>query len=344
MKSLNVLLCSAGRRPYLVEWFRRAVASPTTKGKVIVADSDPYAASRNSADAFVMAPRFDSPEYLPWVADIVGQYDIGLALSLNDRELSLWATSDLNSRLPCHVLHLSHENQLIVEDKLAMFHLLERNGIRSPFTATGTQALSGDAPPEGWSDELIVKHRYGSGSVGLRTCSFDELDDVITTCASTALDNSGARIVGVADQLDAIVVQPRIPGDEFGVDIVNDLEGAFATVLSRRKLAMRNGETDSATTSPGTEWSALAQRLSHAVSHRGIMDTDVIRDVSGECWVIDLNPRFGGGYPFSHLADADIPAAYVAWALDRDARPEWLRSREGVTSSKHIALASVRVP
>ena len=32
------------------------------------------------------------------------------------------------------------------------------------------------------------------------------------------------------------------------------------------------------------------------------MDIDLIEDNSGNLFFIDFNPRFGGGYPFSHLA------------------------------------------
>jgi carbamoyl-phosphate synthase large subunit len=30
-----------------------------------------------------------------------------------------------------------------------------------------------------------------------------------------------------------------------------------------------------------------------------------------------MNPRFGGGYPFSHMAGADYPAAIVSWLEDK---------------------------
>ena len=38
-------------------------------------------------------------------------------------------------------------------------------------------------------------------------------------------------------------------------------------------------------------------------------------------YVIDMNARFGGGYPFSHLAGMDLPRAYVAWAEGKEAEP-----------------------
>jgi len=51
--------------------------------------------------------------------------------------------------------------------------------------------------------------------------------------------------------------------------------------------------------------------------------------------VLDMNPYFGGGYPFSHVAGADIPAALIAWAERQDADPAWLRARPNVLASKY---------
>jgi carbamoyl-phosphate synthase large subunit len=47
-----------------------------------------------------------------------------------------------------------------------------------------------------------------------------------------------------------------------------------------------------------------------------------------------MNPRFGGGYPFSHEAGANAPAAIIAWLNGDEVEKEWLVSQEDVVSAK----------
>ena len=44
------------------------------------------------------------------------------------------------------------------------------------------------------------------------------------------------------------------------------------------------------------------------------MDCDVIIAESGKAYVIDVNPRFGGGYIFSLNAGMDVPYLLSQWA------------------------------
>ena len=78
---------------------------------------------------------------------------------------------------------------------------------------------------------------------------------------------------------------------------------------------------------------ALARRVSASLGHLGIMDADGFMTPE-EPVILELNPRFGGGYPFSHEAGANVPAALIAWAAGRPANPEWLRVRYGVFGAK----------
>ncbi len=115
--------------------------------------------------------------------------------------------------------------------------------------------------------------------------------------------------------------------------MINDLQGRYVSTLIKRKLSMRAGETDRAITVHDPELEALGQRLGQALGHVGNLDCDVIVGPDGPR-VIELNPRFGGSYPFAHQAGANLPAALLAWALGNAARPEWLRVRPNVTSAK----------
>ena len=58
----------------------------------------------------------------------------------------------------------------------------------------------------------------------------------------------------------------------------------------------------------------LGEKLANLLKHRGNIDVDVLENSEGGLFVLELNARFGGGYPFSHLAGADFPADLVAMA------------------------------
>jgi len=46
-----------------------------------------------------------------------------------------------------------------------------------------------------------------------------------------------------------------------------------------------------------------------------------------------INPRIGGGYPFSHIAGANLPAALIAWANGQQPDAAWFRIGPNVAAS-----------
>lgn len=138
---MRILLSSVGRRPYLVRWFRDAMKANGVDGAVLAADVDANAPSRPFADGFVSAPKVVDPGYASWLRQTLGEHDIDLAVSINDFELSTWATLP-EDRAWAPLVRLDADTQRMVEDKFATSQALVKAGVPSPVTWVGT------APPQ----------------------------------------------------------------------------------------------------------------------------------------------------------------------------------------------------
>src|SRR5690606_13122153 len=114
------------------------------------------------------------------------------------------------------------------------------------------------------------------------------------------------------DLFHAILIQEKIPGKEFGMDVLNDFEGNYIGTFAREKLAMRSGETDKAVSVIDGQIDSVGRTIGEKLKHIGILDCDVFQH-NGEVYVLELNPRFGGGYPFSHEAGVNTAAIYIEW-------------------------------
>ncbi|WP_026928465.1 ATP-grasp domain-containing protein [Granulicoccus phenolivorans] len=343
MADLSILVSSGGRRPYLVRWFTEALFRNGLNGRVLVADVDPYAPAGAVAAEFVPAPPVTDPGYPEWLRRTLVEHRISLAVSINDFELSRWAQLDSGGAYAA-LVRLSADRQQAIEDKVATTQLLAGVGVRVPPTLLARDALRltpGQLADHLGSEQVVVKGRFGSGSRGLGFATTATVAAVVERARSQVTHRDG-RPGDAAEVDDLIVVQRRIIGQEYGVDVIDDLSGRFAAVLARRKLAMRAGETDRAETADPAPFVAVGEQVSRALGHRGLIDLDVLREDTGENWVIDVNPRFGGGYPLSHVGGAHVPAAYVAWASGQTPQPEWLRSRPGVVAAKHVEVIAVR--
>ena len=80
----------------------------------------------------------------------------------------------------------------------------------------------------------------------------------------------------------------------------------------KKKLSMRAGETEKAELVDDLVLIELGEKLGTVLRHIGNLDCDVFLD-GNVATVLELNPRFGGGYPFSHTLGANFPNAILRW-------------------------------
>jgi carbamoyl-phosphate synthase large subunit len=334
----NVLLTCAGRRNYLVHFFREALAG---RGIVIAADASPDASALQEAERAVVVPPVSAPGYVDALLEICRREEVRLVCPLNDLELPLLARNrERFAAVGAQPVVSRPEVVDLCFDKWATARFLAGIGVAVPRTwATLDDARDALARRDA-SFPLVLKPRWGTASVGIEYPESNDELELAWRLGRLRLTRTALWGASSADPERALLVQECLSGQEYGLDVVNDLEGNHVATFVRRKLAMRAGETDRAMTAEHDRLAAVGARISAAVRHVGNLDCDAFVD-GDRCWILEMNPRFGGGYPFSHAAGANLPAALVAWALRQPVDPAWLRPRGSVASAKCDRLVSI---
>lgn len=335
---MNVLLSSVGRRSYLVRYFQEALAG---KGRVVVTNSVSDAPAMRMADRVYVVPNASEDGYIQRMLEICRTEHIGLLCSLHDWEAPfLAAHAEAFRAIGVRPMISSPEVIRICLDKALTATFCAEHQIRFPKTYTSVeQALAAIGRGE-VAYPLMVKPACGQGSIELYRVQDEEELRVLFRLASKRIQQYAANGLLASDSGSEILIQEMIQGTEYGLDVVHDLDGRFAACLVKRKLAMRAGETDAAETMESSELAAFGRKIGEALGHIGMLDVDVMVDEKGPC-LLELNPRFGGHYPFSHMAGANVPAALVAWAEGRTPEPQWLCVKPAIRYAKDIALVKL---
>ena len=338
MKRLNVLITSVGRRNYIVEYFREALGS---KGEVIVTNSVADSAGMYAARHRYVVPEWGSRDYVPRLLAICRKHSVRLMLSLMDQDSIVLSRARIRfEELGITVAISRPETLELTFDKLKSGRFLREQGIASPATVELRRDSVETIRKAGLRYPVLLKPRFGTGSLFTAVAESDDELRFLASRLSRQLPNSYLINTFIDGTPNRIVVQEFVEGVEFDLYVLNDFAGNYITTFVIRKNAMRSGETDSAGTTSSPELRALGKKLSDCLGHTGVMDVDLFRTGQGKYVVVDLNPRFGGGYPFIHVAGVDVPSCYLSWASGGNPRKEWLRMRRDVVSVKGLGILS----
>lgn len=292
---MRVLFTNAGRRTYLLQ-FALDLVRDGMDLEIHVSDCTRLAAAMHVAPEIrthVTPPASAGEEaYVSALLDLVRREGIDVVMPLSDLDPPLLAGhGEAFARAGVTLLVSAAETVARCNDKRRTFEFCRQSGLPTPDSWFEAGEYPGPYP-------AIRKHILGSGSSGLERVE------------------GPAGLAGFVAGTD--MVQPLIEGEEFGIDILNDLQGRFVAACVKRKLLMRAGETDKAEVVDDPELEALARRISQAFRHVGNLDCDVLRRASdGALFCIDFNPRFGGGYPATHLAGFNFLRAILDMVAGR---------------------------
>lgn len=329
---MNVLLTCAGRRNYLVRYFQEALRG--SRGKVVAVDASPLAPALQQADVAYVVHKVNHPSYFERLAEIVDEHEIRLILSLNDLELpGLAANRKWLEQTGARVVISDIEAVNLCFDKFRSMQFIRSLGLQAPVTYLSVAEAELAFDRGALTFPLVVKPRWGTASVGITSVYDREQLQPAYALLDRLLKRSDIASAGKDYPDQSILVQERLEGSEYGLDIINDLTGEYRTTVCKLKLGMRGGETDRAIIVDEPRLSEVGRMIGTALKHRGNLDCDIFLTPRGPV-VLEMNPRFGGGYPFAHAAGVNLPAALVAWATGIEPEAGTLTPKVGVASAK----------
>ncbi|ARC18441.1 ATP-grasp domain-containing protein [Vibrio parahaemolyticus] len=284
----NILVCSAGRRVELVKAFRSSLEQYRPEGKVFCTDMHPELSSAcHVADAFFKAPRVTDAGYIEFLLSVCIENSVGLVVPTIDTELLTLAQN------------------------------------RERFQEQGITILVSDV-------DLIKLCRDKRKTAKLFTLLnieqptiFDK-DDLTFPCFCKPYDGScsvGAVAIQNRSELtDDLLSNPKnmfmelIPKSysEYTVDAYYSRDNTLKCLVPRKRLEVRGGEVSKGVTRKNFVYDYLLKRANTLTGARGCITFQLfVNEETKSIKGLEINPRFGGGYPLSN----DAGARFTDWLV-----------------------------
>lgn len=280
--------------------------------RIIATDMQLSAPALQAADVKVRVPAVYAPDYIDITLKVCKDYAVDAVFSLNDLELPILAEN--KSRFEELGVKVVVSDPSVIDicfDKFKTMRWAESIGLKVPVTFSSLFSVKEALAAGKICFPLFMKPRWGSGSIGLETVDDMEEMEMVYRLLQKKIKKSILATASTGDEF--ILFQEKLTGEEYGLDVMNDLDGNNVGVSVKRKLAMRSGETDKAVTVDSAEIRKIGETIGKNLGHIGNLDVDIMRRSNGDYCVLELNPRFGGGFPFSYESGVNYPGVLLQW-------------------------------
>jgi carbamoyl-phosphate synthase large subunit len=281
---MNILLTSVGRRVELLKAFRQSMYRSNISGQIVTADLKNNAPASFLADQAELVPRIDDPHYIERLLEICDRHKIDLLIPLIDTELHLLSLhqQQFTDRRVTVLISSTLANEICYSKQNTSLFFQEI-GVKTPKIYKLSEVKDLDFP-------LIIKPNTGSSSVGVY------------------LVKNRTELNFFANYVEDAIIQELISGEEYTIDVLVDFQGQVISAVPRLRIETRAGEISKGRTVKNPALIAAAKYVVESLPGAvGCITVQCFLQPDGEIVFIEINPRFGGGYPLSYRAGADFP-------------------------------------
>jgi carbamoyl-phosphate synthase large subunit len=281
----NILITSAGQRVSLVKTFQTEIKKLNKENKVYTVDLNPILAPAcQVSDGYRTVKKVTDENYIIELLQICKELEIKIIIPTIDTELKVLAenkelflkedvipiVSDLNFIQSCRDKRII--NKFFIDNDIDIPKQLDKNNLSFP---------------------LFIKPYDGSLSkdIYLIENEFQLMD--------YHLKNEKLMFMEYIDHIEHC---------EYTVDTYYDKNGNLKCVVPRKRIFVRAGEVNKGVTNKNEIVDYVKSKLSYIQGAIGCLTMQFFfNPITKRIIGIEINPRFGGGYPLSYLAGANYP-------------------------------------
>ena len=282
----NILITSAGRRVSLIKAFKEASKKFKTNSKVFISDLNltRSPASYFADDSFEVG-FFNEPNYINELLKICLKNKISFIVPTIDTELILLANSkSLFNENGIDIIISDLKLIKILRDKITTNTFFNSLNIKTPIIFN----------KDNMKFPVFLKPLNGSNSKGIYKA---ENINEIKPCD---LESENMMIL---ENIDNNIY------DEYTIDLYYDKKSSLKCLVPRIRLKVVGGESNQGITKKNEIYNYIKDKFGYIDGAIGCITLQVFSNKLNPLDVIgiEINPRFGGGYPFSLNAGANFP-------------------------------------
>ena len=281
----NILITSAGRRVELVRSFQVELKKKFPSSKVYTAEANPeWSSACRISDEFFTIPRVDDENYIFSILDLCIKKEVKVVIPTIDTELLILSKAK--------ELFLSNNIEVVVSDYDLISKCRDKRQTNILFKDLKINIPS-TIDKENPTFPLFIKPFDGSLSkdIYLINCK-EELTDSL-------LNNPKLMFMEYINPKDFI---------EYTIDAYYDKNSDLRCLVPRRRIEVRGGEISKGKTEKLNFYYKLKEKLGFIKGAKGCLTIQFfIGKVTEEIIGIEINPRFGGGFPLSYASGANYP-------------------------------------
>lgn len=336
---MNILLTSVGRRSYLVKYFKDALGE---KGEVHVSNSNSVSPAFQYADKSVVTPLIYDNNYILFLKNYCIENNINAIISLFDIDLPILSLNKKEFEDIGTKVIISDEKVInICNDKWETYKFLINNNFNTPKTFLGLDSAILAISNKEIEYPVIIKPRWGMGSISIYEAENEKELKILYKKAIRSVMNTYLKYESMGNIEESILIQEKLKGQEYGLDVINNLNGEYQNTIVKKKFAMRSGETDCAEIIENKNMKKIGQLISSKLKHISNLDMDIFL-YNGIIYILEMNARFGGGYPFSHMSGVNLPKAIVYWLEGKEFDKSLLIENIGLIAHKDINIVPIK--